>query len=129
VIEERGLPKAEVTRAAMWACGFQRRRPSRRPVRVTNQTRALNPIRARDQIAPGLAATGRRVVCPGQYLPAALAVLDMSHFISVNEPSATDEIPKSNHAGDSRAEQSAGSGPVGGCLRILRQAEKPVRRR
>jgi hypothetical protein len=48
-------------------------------------------MRARDLMAPRLAATGRRVVCPGQYLQAALADLDMSHFMSVNEPSTTDE--------------------------------------
>jgi hypothetical protein len=58
---------------------------------VTNQTQTLNPIRARDPNAHRLTATGRRVVCPGQYLPAALADLDMSHFINVNVPSTTDE--------------------------------------
>jgi hypothetical protein len=79
---------------------------------------------------PRLTATGRRVVCPGQYLPAALADLDMSHFISVNELSTTDEITKvTTPAIKSRAEQSAGSGPVGGSKRALGQAEKPVRRR
>lgn len=61
---------------------------------MTNQTQTLNPIRARDPNAHRLTATGRRVVCPGQYLPAALADLDMSHFINVNVPSTTDEIPK-----------------------------------
>jgi hypothetical protein len=33
-------------------------------------------------------------VCLGQYLPAALADLDMSYLISVNELSTTNEIPK-----------------------------------
>jgi hypothetical protein len=62
---------------------------------VTNQTRTPNPIRACDPDAHRLnahrlTAAGRRVVCPGQYLPAALADLDMSHFISINELSTTD---------------------------------------